>query len=364
MQLSRVAARLRRASAFAVVLAAISCAAPALANAYDYVALGDSYSSGTGTRTYIDTTCQRSQYAYPYLIKGSLGSSFNFQACSGAKTQDVLNNQLGTLTAATQYVTISIGGNDAGFSDVITQCAKPWPYSCDSDISSAQSFINNTLPAKLDNVYNQIRSKAPNAIVAVVGYPRLFNGEDCNALTFFSSDEESQLNATADILANVERARARAHGFTFVDVRQAFIGHAVCDSTEWLNGLSNPTGESYHPNTLGHANGYAPTVKAALLAAPEPGDTATGNGRIAFASTRTGDSDIWTVNPDGQFPLDLTNDPSADIDPAFSPDGTKIAFASNRDGDNEIYVMNADGTGRKTRLTKGHTDSVLGWRSE
>src|SRR4051794_36288843 len=121
MQWSSLTAHARRAMACAVLAAVISCAAPALANAYDYVALGDSYSSGTGTRTYFDTGCERSVYAYPYLIKGSLGSSFSFQACGGAKTHDVLDNQLGTLTSATQYVTISIGGNDAGFSSVITQ---------------------------------------------------------------------------------------------------------------------------------------------------------------------------------------------------------------------------------------------------
>jgi lysophospholipase L1-like esterase len=350
MQWSSFTARARRATAYAVCLVVLACALPALASAADYVALGDSYSSGTGTRSYFDTNCERSVSAYPYLIKGSLGSSFSFQACGGAKTQDVINNQLSALSADTDYVTMSIGGNDAGFSSVITQCAKPWPYSCDGDVNTAQSFIANTLPGRLDNLYNLIRSKAPNAVVAIVGYPRLFNGDDCNALTFFSSDEETRLNQTADQLADVERSRARAHGFTFVDVRQAFIGHAVCDNPEWLNGLSNPTSESYHPNATGHASGYAPTVRAALLAAPDPTVPVAGNGRIAFASTRTGNSDIFVVNPDGQFPVDLTNDPSADIDPAWSPDGTKIAFASNRDGDNEIYVMNGDGTG-VTKLT-------------
>jgi lysophospholipase L1-like esterase len=268
MQWSSFAARVRRATALAVFVAVLSCAVPALAGATDYVALGDSYSSGTGTRTYFDTGCERSVSAYPYLIKGALGSSFSFQACGGAKTQDVLNNQLGTLGADTQYVTISIGGNDAGFSSVITQCAKPFPFTCDGDISTAQSFIANTLPGRLDNVYNAIRSRAPNAIVAVVGYPRLFNGEDCNAATFFSSDEESKLNATADQMADVERARARAHGFTFVDVRQAFLGHAVCDNPEWLNGLSNPISESYHPNRTGHASGYTPLVSPLLTGAP------------------------------------------------------------------------------------------------
>jgi hypothetical protein len=39
-----------------------------------------------------------------------------------------------------------------------------------------------------------------------------------------------------------------------------FVGHAVCDNPEWINGLSNPVGESYHPKTTGQASGYYPVV--------------------------------------------------------------------------------------------------------
>ena len=52
-----------------------------------YVALGDSYSSGTGTRTYFDSGCQRSTYAYPSLIDVQRpNTDLVFAACSGAKT--------------------------------------------------------------------------------------------------------------------------------------------------------------------------------------------------------------------------------------------------------------------------------------
>ena len=65
-----------------------------------YVALGDSYSSGTGTRSYLadGTSCQRSTYAYPSLIAAARGYALNFRACSGAKVADVTNTQLGALT--------------------------------------------------------------------------------------------------------------------------------------------------------------------------------------------------------------------------------------------------------------------------
>src|SRR5687768_15071238 len=62
----------------------------------NYVALGDSYSSGVGTYSYtLDASCQRSTYAYPYLLsKQRANTSLNFVACSGAKTDDVINNQI------------------------------------------------------------------------------------------------------------------------------------------------------------------------------------------------------------------------------------------------------------------------------
>jgi lysophospholipase L1-like esterase len=248
---------------FAAVLT-VACAAPASAWADRYVALGDSYSSGTGTRTYFDSGCQRSVYAYPYLLSQQRANTqLVFAACSGAKTGDVLANQVGSLTSSTAIVTITIGGNDAGFSSVITECAKPaWAEDCAGRVTTAQNYIRNTLPGQLNSVYAQIKSRSPTAKVIVLGYPRLFNGEDCNAGTWFSPDDESRLNATADLLRDVTRGRATAYGFTFKDVIPPFVGHAVCDSPEWLNGLSNPVGESYHPNRTGHSSGYLPLVRS------------------------------------------------------------------------------------------------------
>ena len=105
------------AAAFAAgaVLLALA-ASPAQAAAGTYVALGDSYSSGTGTRSYLSdgTSCQRSVYAYPSLIASSRGYALNFRACSGATVADVTNLQLSALGASTAYVSVTVGGDDAG----------------------------------------------------------------------------------------------------------------------------------------------------------------------------------------------------------------------------------------------------------
>ncbi len=260
--------RLRRYLAvLCVTIGALVVAAPAFA--VKYVSLGDSYSSGTGTRNYYDSGCQKSVTSYPYLLHNAHPSwAFVHAACSGAKTDNVLNSQVNSVTSDTTWVSYTIGGNDAGFSSVITECAKPgWASNCNGRIDTAQSYINNTLPGRLDLVNNAIKSRAPSAKTVVLDYPRLFNGEDCNAGTWFSPAEETRLNQTADLLrTKLSQAASRAGAnFIFRDVIPPFIGHAVCDggggsSTEWINGLSNPVGESYHPKTTGHANGYYPVL--------------------------------------------------------------------------------------------------------
>jgi lysophospholipase L1-like esterase len=247
-----------------VVLAAL--AAPAVAAAQPpYVALGDSYASGVGTRVYYNdgTSCQRSPDAYGPLIASQRGYSLSFQACSGAKTTDVNNNQLGTLSSTTNLVTITIGGNDAGFSKVITDCAAYY-FPCQSSINNANSFIQNQLPALLDTTYNNIRSRATTAHVVVLSYPHLFtsDGQTCN-FNALTSDHEKQLNNTADLLDGVISSRAAAHGFTYVDPRSAFLPHEVCSSSEWLNGQSNPLSESYHPNISGQAD-FTTLIEAKL----------------------------------------------------------------------------------------------------
>ncbi len=251
----------------ALLAAVLAPTTPAHAAGESYVALGDSYASGTGTRSYISdgTSCQRSTYAYPTLIAAQKNYALNFQACSGATIPTVTSNQLGALASTTRFVTISVGGNDAGFSSVITECAQPgWMSNCDGAINTAQSYINNTLPGKLSTLYSSIRSRASTAKVVVVGYPRVFNGEDCNAGTWFSPAEETRLNQTADLLNAKLSAAAAARGFTFANPTSRFVGHAVCDTVEWLNGLSNPVSESYHPNRAGHSAGYTPLISPLL----------------------------------------------------------------------------------------------------
>jgi lysophospholipase L1-like esterase len=236
------------------VLAAVLIPA-ASAAASQYVALGDSYSSGVGTRTFYEESgsCKRSPKAYGPLVAAAKGYTLSFQACSGAKTTDVNSGQLGTLSSSTALVTITIGGNDAGFSNVIVNCALYF-FTCGSAISEANSFIANKLPALLEATYKKIREKASTAKVVVLGYPKLFTkeGATCN-VNFLTSGNEKKLNETAEKLDSVIKGRAEASKYTFVNPTAPFEAHEVCSGSEWLNGQSNPLEESYHPNVSGQA---------------------------------------------------------------------------------------------------------------
>jgi len=255
-----------RTTALAVgfaVLALLLAAASAIAD--NYVALGDSYSSGVGTREFYESTCKRSDYAYPRLIaRDRAGTSLTFKACSGATTASVTSEQLSALSSTTNIVTITVGGNDAGFGPIVSSCALPWPWSCEAELTEAERFVTTTLPGRLSTLYAAIRSRAPNATVIALDYPRLFMGVNCNAGTFFSSTEMTRMNHIADLIKTVTQERAVAAGGVFKDAIPPFVGHAICSESEWLNGLSNPVEESFHPNRTGHRSGYEPLVRAVI----------------------------------------------------------------------------------------------------
>ncbi|MEU7060784.1 SGNH/GDSL hydrolase family protein [Streptomyces sp. NPDC046197] len=227
-----------------------------------YVALGDSYSSGVGAGSYIASSgsCDRSTNAYPYLWNAAHApSSFAFTACSGARTDDVLANQLGPLNSATALVSLTIGGNDAGFSDVMTTCVLQSDSSCVSRINTAKAYVDTTLPGKLDNLYSTIRGKAPSAHVVVLGYPRFYKlGQTCLGL---SDTKRSAINGAADYLDAAIAKAAADHGFTFGDVRTTFTGHEICSGSSWLHSVNwLDIGESYHPTAAGQSGGYLPVL--------------------------------------------------------------------------------------------------------
>jgi lysophospholipase L1-like esterase len=233
------------------------------AAATGYVALGDSYSSGVGAGSYISSSgdCKRSTKAYPSLwAAANSPSSFSFTACSGARTSDVLANQLSPLGSGTGLVSISVGGNDAGFSDVMTTCVLQSDSACVARVNTAKAYVDSTLPARLDSVYSAISDRAPSAQVVVLGYPRFYQLSG-SCLAGLSETERAAINGAADHLNSAIAKRAADHGFTFGDVRPTFTGHEICSGSAWLHSVNwLNIGESYHPTAAGQSGGYLPVL--------------------------------------------------------------------------------------------------------
>jgi hypothetical protein len=277
-----------------------------------YVALGDSFSSGEGAlpkkgsyQVGTDVTnnrCHRSGAAYPTTIAGSPGAPINYKffACSGAVIEDFFTpfatnhydsngspvntgeplSQLSHLDAATQLITLTVGGNNAYFPDVMAYCAtRPFlAPSCRSQYQGAvDSAIANmskgtgTLHDNLPDLYTAIRQHAPNAKVLVAGYPRFFpsdrfkhcgTGAGVGPVSyFFDPSDMVWINSEIDNMNSVIRQAAQHAGFTYIDMSDAFKGHELCTPKPWMNyakarvysasGLVWDLAASYHPNTDG-----------------------------------------------------------------------------------------------------------------
>ncbi|MEO8888519.1 MAG: SGNH/GDSL hydrolase family protein [Jatrophihabitantaceae bacterium] len=231
-----------------------------------YVALGDSYSSGVGSGSYISASgnCLRSTLAYSQLWANSHApSSYSSVACSGATTTDVINNQVSALSGSTTLVSISIGGNDVNFAGIMLDCVLYSTSTCVNDLNSAEAVARTSLPGWLDAAYDSIRSHAPSAKVVVLDYPRLYhNLWYCFGL---SSTDRNKINEAADVLDGVIASAASRHGFAFGDVRAAFAGgHEICDGgSSWLHSVDlGDITESYHPTASGQSGGYLPAFTA------------------------------------------------------------------------------------------------------
>ena len=96
-------------------------------------------------------------------------------------------------------------------------------------------------------------------------------------------------------------------------------------------------------------------------AADEDPDWSPNRRQIVFHSERDGNAEIYVMNADGSAQTRLTNHVATDRNPTWSPDGTRIAFESFRDGNREIYVMNADGSAVRRLTTDPALDFDPAW---
>lgn len=260
-------------------LGAVS-ASPAAANGShshrgtEYVALGDSYTSGPLIPRQVDANCARSDQNYPSLVAARRSvDTFKDVSCGGATTEEMWKPQgtngpqLDALGRSTDLVTVQMGGNDIGFSSIIGTCVAL--SSQDLSGSPCRQYYNasgvdrltlnilDTAP-KLARVLRAVHDRAPHARVLVVGYPDLLpdDGSGCYPSVPFAAQDFAYLRDVGKRLNLMMRTVARFNRAEYVDTYKPTIGHDMCKAPadRWIEPLrpASPAAPA-HPNAKGEA---------------------------------------------------------------------------------------------------------------
>jgi lysophospholipase L1-like esterase len=276
--------RLRRTTLLAAALLSALALFTGGARAAGYVALGDSYAAGPLIPNQIAPFgCLKSDHNYAHLAAPAIGLPLRDPTCSGAKTVDMTNPQqteleanppqLDSLDAETTVVSLTIGGNDIGFSEILRSCVTLNPFStpCRSKYTSGGTDqlaerIAATAP-KVAAVLQGIHARSPQARIFVVNYAAILpeTGYGCWPQMPLGFGDVPYLRAKEKELNAMLATQAAANGAALVDWYQASIGHDACKGvlTRWVEPLVpvNPAAP-VHPNLAGMRGAARPLVAA------------------------------------------------------------------------------------------------------
>ncbi len=252
----------------------------------DYLALGDSFTSGEGETddsNYLVGTnngyekCHLSTRSYPYLLANLSGIDPNYMksvACSGAVTKDVIGddifysgqggrlgkdklnlNDTGMTLLKTEagssfipgrihqesfvkeyqpkVITIGIGGNDAGFMDKLKAClgTDTCSWANDSEDKEQTAVEIKNLYSVLTQTYQKIHDQSPNSQIYVVGYPKIISSDGkCDLIVgkLLDDVEKQFLNEGVEYLNQVIAAASSSVGIKYIDIQDSFGGHVLC----------------------------------------------------------------------------------------------------------------------------------------
>lgn len=325
-----------------LVVGAPASAAPGDAHlaGLEYVALGDSYAAGYGIlpSTGLPVVgCDQSTTNYPHLTASELGLDLTDVTCSGAETANITSTaqatysgtapiQLTSLSASTDIVTLTVGGNDLGFVDILTNCAAvtatgpvvAGPTNCAAyyspgGVDSLAAAIDGPVTTALEATFAAIAAAAPNAKVFVVGYPALtpttIPGAGCfrdAAGTFappfpvnaypYQDVDVAYLHTVEVKLDQAISDAATDSGAVYLSNLAGTDAHSPCATTDaYVNGITISTltvvpapavtlePGAMHPNAAGAAylaTGLEAAIRAAFPA-PEPPTTPAGGALAA-----------------------------------------------------------------------------------
>jgi lysophospholipase L1-like esterase len=237
-----------------------------------YVALGDSYSAGSGVLPPDPTgvSCTRSLVNYPHDIAAQTGAQLTDVTCGAAQTKDYYTSQqpgvapqLDAVHADTQLVTMTIGGNDSGvFINSIVDCGIAGASTAgqgspckDKYGSSFQDTIKTTTYPSLVKALHDVQAKAPHARVAILSYPWIMpRTVGCFDKMPVAEGDVPYVRGIQATLNDAVKRAARATGATYVDMNTVSEGHDACQplGTRWIEPVLQGTNPVIvHPNALG-----------------------------------------------------------------------------------------------------------------
>lgn len=277
----------------------------------DYLGLGDSYTSGEGAFDYLlgtdtkDNTCHLSANSYPLLLAhdlfsnagghsvacsgamiddvGSSDSDYRGQASGDHSMSDVMANFSPGYVAQQRFVaryqprvvTVSIGGNDIGFGDILERCVVPHISRHHSDENCYNTYegrqevvdlVDRTVK-RWTSLYQQLKAESPGSTIYVIGYPSIASDiGKCSINVRLDKNELEFAEELVHYMNDSIRQAAMDAGAPYVDIEHALSGHRLCEasgSSVAVNGLTAGSDfgifgigllgrESYHPNALGH----------------------------------------------------------------------------------------------------------------
>lgn len=210
----------------------------------------------------------------------------------------------GYLTPSTNLVTMTTGGDDVRFVTVLTDCLETQFSGIGAECESGGTISGDPQPADvyenkvvtdlephLQETYKTVAADAPNAEIIVIAYPNLFGG-DTNAQTCIGAAADVGLadwfNQLGDILRTdietaVAWARSQGINIDMINAEPAFNSHHVCDSSNWINGVTMTNGTavvgpaSFHPDQGGITE-FAKLVNQCLAGTIPAADLVTNDG--------------------------------------------------------------------------------------
>ncbi|MEY9968430.1 lysophospholipase L1-like esterase [Streptacidiphilus sp. MAP12-16] len=258
-----------------------------------FVALGDSYAAAAGVPDQYAGLCLRSDHNYGHLLAAALNvTAYTDATCAAAKIKDITgaqtdagirvnDPQLNAVSADTRLITLGIGGNDLGSSDlgigdVIATCiagavVNPSGTPCHdvyahghwtwSNWSWTWAYGNDTLVDRINaaapnlaGTLQQIRAKAPQARILVLGYPALLpdDSRTCAGRLPVTVGDVTYLRGILADLNTMIATTAAANGASYVDTLTPPRGHDACSADPWIEGaLPSQPAVPFHPNATG-----------------------------------------------------------------------------------------------------------------